>query len=93
MAIIRSVSAVSALGVLLFTAGCGRMLRVATERARFEMNCPDVEVSELGGRAFGARGCGQQATYQCFDAPWVGIQCKRQSPAQVIVVQPPPPAQ
>jgi hypothetical protein len=69
------------------------MLRIATERARFEMNCPIAEVVPLGGRAFGARGCGQQATYQCVDIPWVGIQCKRQNPPAVIVVQPPPPSQ
>lgn len=32
-------------------------------RAKFDLDCKDVAVSELGNDTFGARGCGQRATY------------------------------
>lgn len=36
-------------------------------RATFEIDCPiqRVEVTEIGESAYGARGCGRRASYQC----------------------------
>jgi hypothetical protein len=32
-------------------------------RARFDLDCQQVDVAELGNDTFGARGCGKRSTY------------------------------
>lgn len=38
-------------------------VEAVTNRAKFDMQCDSVAVSEIGDNTFGARGCGRQATY------------------------------
>jgi hypothetical protein len=53
---------------------------VANRHAKqFSCSPKEAEVEELGGGAFLARGCGQEATYQCFDDTEHVIRCVTES--------------
>jgi hypothetical protein len=53
---------------------------VANRHAKqFSCSPQESEVEDLGGGAFFARGCGQQATYQCFDDREHVIRCITES--------------
>ena len=49
------------------------------KRAKFDLECERVDVSELGDRTFGATGCGRRATYitegSCGNPMQGGGQC------------------
>jgi hypothetical protein len=52
----------------LFAIGCfssGTNAGPVTARAAYDMQCPEKElqITELGGKTYGVRGCGKQATY------------------------------
>ena len=55
--------------VIAFVAltGCASVASAAGDRFAFEARCPraQVEVEEVGGSAYVARGCGRRATYVC----------------------------
>lgn len=56
---------------LLFVSGCGALIlegRVRN-RASYDIRCSseDITVSDIGGRAWRATGCGRSATYVCID--------------------------
>jgi hypothetical protein len=51
---------------VIVTSGCvGAVVSQVAKRASFDMSCPaeQIELVQLSGSAFGARGCGKQATY------------------------------
>jgi hypothetical protein len=48
------------------TAGCAVMAdkeKMVLNRAHFDLNCENINVVELGNKAYGATGCDQKATY------------------------------
>jgi len=63
--------AISLLAPACFTAGT--KAGPVTGRASYDMQCPekDLQVSDLGGKTFGVRGCGKQETYTevCMPKP------------------------
>lgn len=84
------------------TAGCARRARRGVVRivAR-QMNCSPHQLQALpmGNHRWNVSGCGQQAVYQCYRAPYVGYRCNPVGgPTQTVattggqVAQAPPPA-
>jgi hypothetical protein len=69
-----SQTSIALIALLLALPGCGYM-KTARRQAEKDFHCSAVDVTDLGGHRFGARGCGQEAQYQCWKAPWVGRQC------------------
>jgi hypothetical protein len=60
--------------LLTSVAGCATTAErhdLVMRQAEFDLSCArqSIRISELGGRVYGARGCGQQQTYvmYCYD--------------------------
>lgn len=76
---------------LLLLPGCASMLGTVRERAAVEFSCAEeeIEVEELPGSAFAARGCGRSASYACsrtYDgrSAYTGpVTCTREGSVQV----------
>jgi hypothetical protein len=64
-----------ALGLALAASGCSNILQTVKTRAAFDFNCPEdqINVSPLGGYAYGAKGCGK--VLKCNDVPYAGLLC------------------
>jgi hypothetical protein len=46
--------------------GCASMSSTVTKRAQHDFSCQDVNVTEISGGAFEAKGCNKKATYVCI---------------------------
>ncbi|MEZ4335836.1 MAG: hypothetical protein R3B82_04335 [Sandaracinaceae bacterium] len=63
-------------GLLFLIAGCGGgpNLRTLRQRASFDLNCPEDQITavDLPGEAAGVNGCGQRASYveHCEQGPY-----------------------
>jgi hypothetical protein len=73
----RSLVLFSVVVSLLVLAGCftsGTKAGPLSVRAAYDMQCPekDLQITELGGKTFGVRGCDKQATYTEVCAPKPG---------------------
>lgn len=74
---------VLSLSMLGFISGCATQnaIQAVGERVEFDLKCPrnQVKILEIGGGAYGARGCGKQASYttnRCWSGDFEG--CKAQ---------------
>lgn len=70
---------VVALSALLSLTGCVTQGSVVRTRALNDLSCDEkqIEVVNIGGTSYRARGCGQEATYNCMTGPHEII-CQRE---------------
>lgn len=68
-------------------AGCARRARRGVQRVvASRMNCPAAALTSIpqGNRRWRVTGCGQEAVFHCFRAPYVGFRCTAEMGPQPI---------
>lgn len=66
---------------LLALVGCTSFSNMVRDRASFDLNCPvnQISVQEITGEAYGAKGCNQRASYNCFGQGFLNRFCVKGS--------------
>lgn len=63
--------------ILVGTVGCSSNESRVRAQAASDLSCSQLQVTAAGGDSYRVRGCGKEATYNCYEGTLSGTVCDR----------------